>query len=127
MKCGAPRFSPAVRARDYEAIAVAGTATSLAAIDQRLEPYDREAVEGYVIARRACERMLDELAAVPLERRRRVVGLHPARAPTIVACAAYDAATGGNLIAYGNLTSAQTVNSGAPVGFAAGALQLTLA
>jgi exopolyphosphatase/guanosine-5'-triphosphate,3'-diphosphate pyrophosphatase len=66
-------------------IAVAGTATSLAAIDQELDPYDSERVDGYRLALAACERMLAMLAALPLERRRRVTGLHPARAPTIVA------------------------------------------
>jgi exopolyphosphatase/guanosine-5'-triphosphate,3'-diphosphate pyrophosphatase len=67
------------------AIAVAGTATSLAAIDQRLEPYDPNRVHGYIVDRSACERMLAQLAAIPLEQRRRVPGLHPDRAPTIVA------------------------------------------
>ena len=69
-------------------IAVAGTATSLAAIDQRLEPYDSERVNGYMLTLEATERMLGELAALPLEERREVPGLHPDRAPTIVAGAA---------------------------------------
>jgi exopolyphosphatase/guanosine-5'-triphosphate,3'-diphosphate pyrophosphatase len=69
-------------------IAVAGTATSLAAIDQALEPYDPERVQGYPLELDACERMLGELAEMPLERRREVLGLHPDRAPTIVAGAA---------------------------------------
>ena len=77
-----------VRARVTKGIAVAGTATSLAAIDQRLNVYDRSRVDGYELQRPACERMLAELAALPLERRREVVGLNPARAPTIVAGAA---------------------------------------
>ncbi len=67
------------------AIAVAGTATSLAAIAQRLEPYDAARVQGYVLSRAESERMLDELARMPLEQRRGVPGLHPDRAPTIVA------------------------------------------
>ena len=66
-------------------IAVAGTATSLAAIDQRLDPYDPEKVEGYGLLLEACERMLAELSAVPLEERREVTGLHRDRAPTIIA------------------------------------------
>ena len=69
-------------------IAVAGTATSLAAIDQRLVPYDPERVQGYALKAVACDRMLADLAAIPLEERRRVPGLHPDRAPTIVAGAA---------------------------------------
>jgi exopolyphosphatase/guanosine-5'-triphosphate,3'-diphosphate pyrophosphatase len=67
------------------AIGVAGTATSLGAIAQRLEPYDPAKVHGYVIGREECERILEQLASLPLERRREVPGLHPDRAPTIVA------------------------------------------
>jgi exopolyphosphatase / guanosine-5'-triphosphate,3'-diphosphate pyrophosphatase len=70
------------------AIAVAGTATSLAAIAQELEPYDPQKVHGYLLSRERCEQMLDRLAALTLEERRRVPGLHPDRAPTIVAGAA---------------------------------------
>jgi exopolyphosphatase / guanosine-5'-triphosphate,3'-diphosphate pyrophosphatase len=66
-------------------IAVAGTPTSLAAIDQGLDPYDPERVHGYPLHLGACRRMLGELAGMPLERRRQVPGLHPDRAPTIVA------------------------------------------
>ena len=75
------------RLRDETAagIAVAGTATSLAAIDQRLAPYDPERVHGYRLELAACERMLAMLAALPLAERREVTGLHPDRAPTIVA------------------------------------------
>jgi exopolyphosphatase/guanosine-5'-triphosphate,3'-diphosphate pyrophosphatase len=67
------------------AIGVAGTATSLGAIAQRLDPYDPAKVHGYVLTREVCARLLGELAAVPLEARRKVPGLHPDRAPTIVA------------------------------------------
>lgn len=76
---------PEIRRRVSEGIAVAGTATSLAAIDQELDPYDPAQVHGYRLELAACERMLALLAALPLERRRRVTGLHPDRAPAIVA------------------------------------------
>jgi exopolyphosphatase/guanosine-5'-triphosphate,3'-diphosphate pyrophosphatase len=66
-------------------IAVAGTATSLAAIDQELEPYDPERVHGYVLQLAEAERILAQLAAVKLEERQQIAGLHPRRAPTIVA------------------------------------------
>jgi exopolyphosphatase / guanosine-5'-triphosphate,3'-diphosphate pyrophosphatase len=66
-------------------VAVAGTATSLAAIDQALEPYDPERVHGYRLGLGACERMLSELAAKTTAQRRDLAGLHPDRAPTIVA------------------------------------------
>ncbi len=60
-------------------IAVAGTATSLAAID------GAEEVHGYRLALATCERLVAMLAALPVEERRHVRGLHPDRAPTIVA------------------------------------------
>jgi exopolyphosphatase/guanosine-5'-triphosphate,3'-diphosphate pyrophosphatase len=74
-----------VRAGVERGIAVAGTVTSLAAIDQKLEPYDPARVDGYELGLGACEQMLAMLAAMPLNRRREVPGLHPDRAPTIVA------------------------------------------
>jgi exopolyphosphatase/guanosine-5'-triphosphate,3'-diphosphate pyrophosphatase len=77
-----------VRGSVEHGIAVAGTATSLGAIDQELDPYDPARVDGYRLTREAVERMLGELAALPLEQRRAVPGLHPDRAPTIVAGAA---------------------------------------
>ena len=67
------------------AIAVAGTATSLAAIAQELEPYDADRVHGYVLPREQCAEILGRLAALPLAQRRQVPGLHPDRAPTILA------------------------------------------
>jgi len=66
-------------------IAVAGTATSLAAIDQQLEPYDPERVHGYRLGAQSCERLLARLAELTVAQRRDVPGLHPDRAPTIVA------------------------------------------
>ena len=67
------------------AIGVAGTATSMAAIAQELEPYDASKVHGYHITVGESERILERLAALPLKERRQVKGLHPDRAPTIVA------------------------------------------
>jgi exopolyphosphatase / guanosine-5'-triphosphate,3'-diphosphate pyrophosphatase len=67
------------------AIAVAGTATSMASIAQELEPYDPDKVEGYVVSEAECRRILGRLAGLTLEERRDVRGLHPDRAPTIVA------------------------------------------
>lgn len=66
-------------------IAVGGTATTLAAIDQELDPYDPDKVDGYRVSLAACERIVAQLAALPIAERRVVTGLHPDRAPTIVA------------------------------------------
>lgn len=68
-----------------QAIAVAGTATSAAAIDQELDPYDPERVNGYRLTLGTVELLLARLADLDEAARREVVGLHPDRAPTIVA------------------------------------------
>ncbi len=74
-----------VRARTEAAIAVAGTATSCAAIDLELAVYDTARVEGHVLTVARLEELLAMLAALPVAERREVRGLHPDRAPTIVA------------------------------------------
>jgi exopolyphosphatase/guanosine-5'-triphosphate,3'-diphosphate pyrophosphatase len=73
------------KAKASRAIAVAGTPTSLAAIDQELEPYDPGRVHGYQLRMQPIQRMLSRLSSLPLAERLRVPGLHPGRAPTIVA------------------------------------------
>lgn len=75
----------AVRERTGELIACAGTATSLAAIDLELDPYDPARVDGHELELATCERILARLAQVEERRRRNVTGLLPDRAPTIVA------------------------------------------
>jgi exopolyphosphatase/guanosine-5'-triphosphate,3'-diphosphate pyrophosphatase len=82
IEAGVPRE---VRRDTAGGIAVAGTATQLAAVDQALERYDPERVHGYRLDRFAVEEILDHLARLPLAERREVTGLHPDRAPTIVA------------------------------------------
>ena len=72
-------------ARARSGIGVAGTPTSLAAIDQALDPYDPDAVHGSRLSLSAIQRMHSQLAAKTLEERLAVTGLHPGRAPTIVA------------------------------------------
>ena len=67
----------------HAAVAVAGTATSCAAID--LGAYDSARVEGYVLSVERLREIRDRLAAVPLAERARIPGLHPDRAPVMVA------------------------------------------
>jgi exopolyphosphatase/guanosine-5'-triphosphate,3'-diphosphate pyrophosphatase len=81
----AANVPPRVRQSADAAIAVAGTPTSLAAIDLGLECYSPNKVHGHVLSVEACRRMLARLAALPEAQRRQVRGLHPDRAPTIVA------------------------------------------
>ncbi len=73
------------RAPVTRAIAVAGTATSAASIDQQLDPYDPQRVHGYELTLATVELLLARLADMDESARRRVFGLHPDRAPTIVA------------------------------------------
>lgn len=66
-------------------IAVAGTPTSLAAVEMELEPYNPSRVHGHVLGLPSIQRMLSRLASAPLAERVEIPGLHPDRAPTIVA------------------------------------------
>ena len=66
-------------------IAVAGTPTSLAALELELDPYDPERVHGHVLSLRSIQRLLSRLSASPLSERAAMTGLHPDRAPTIIA------------------------------------------
>jgi exopolyphosphatase/guanosine-5'-triphosphate,3'-diphosphate pyrophosphatase len=74
-----PRLAPRA------AIGVAGTVTSLAALDLGLVTYDSELVHGHLISAAAVEEQLDRLASLSVAERRRVPGLEPERAPVIVA------------------------------------------
>jgi exopolyphosphatase/guanosine-5'-triphosphate,3'-diphosphate pyrophosphatase len=67
------------------AIAVAGTPTSLAAIELELDPYDPQRVHGHTLGMSSIQTMLSRLASLPTAERAETVGLHADRAPTIVA------------------------------------------
>lgn len=76
---------PARRGGTELALAVAGTPTSLAAIAQRLDPYDPAKTHGYVLSAAERDAIFERLRALPAARRARVPGLQPARAPVILA------------------------------------------
>jgi exopolyphosphatase/guanosine-5'-triphosphate,3'-diphosphate pyrophosphatase len=81
-----PALASAVPARERErvtaAVAVAGTAVQCAGMDLGSRTAE---VEGHRLSVETLEGLLARLVAVPLEERRRVPGLDPDRAPTIVA------------------------------------------
>ncbi len=79
-----PAFE-ALPAPPRSSIALAGTATTLVAIDLGLTVYDPARVHGAVLARDRVGAIADRLAAMPLSERLEVPGLHPGRAPVIVA------------------------------------------
>lgn len=75
-------------AAGHQLIGVGGTATTLAAMDQRLDPYDPAKVHGYCLGREAVDRMVDRMRAATVAERRTWPGLQPARADIILAGAA---------------------------------------
>jgi exopolyphosphatase/guanosine-5'-triphosphate,3'-diphosphate pyrophosphatase len=71
--------------RPSTAIGVAGTITSIAALDLGLREYDPERVHGHVVPREAVAKQLERLAGLPVAKRRELPALDPERAPVIVA------------------------------------------
>jgi exopolyphosphatase/guanosine-5'-triphosphate,3'-diphosphate pyrophosphatase len=76
---------PAMTHVPEAAIGVAGTATSLAAIELELDPYDAARVEGHLLERATCEMLLARMSRMTVEQLRALPGLHPDRAAVIVA------------------------------------------
>jgi len=72
-------------ARASSGIAVAGTPTSLAAVELGLEPYDPARVHGHVLSLETIQHLLSQFASAPLAERVQIPGLHPDRAPTTIA------------------------------------------
>ena len=66
-------------------VAVAGTATTLAALELALEPYDAERVEGFELATSRLTVWAERLAKLGVAERRELPGLEPGRADVIVA------------------------------------------
>jgi exopolyphosphatase / guanosine-5'-triphosphate,3'-diphosphate pyrophosphatase len=71
--------------RPRSAIGVAGTITSIAALDLGLAEYDPDRVQGHRLSREGVRGQLERLASLPLAERREVPALDPDRAPVIVA------------------------------------------
>jgi exopolyphosphatase/guanosine-5'-triphosphate,3'-diphosphate pyrophosphatase len=88
LEAAARELLPELEPTPAAAVGVAGTITTLAALDLGLEEYDRERVHGHVLTLAGAREQLDRLAALPLDERRRVPALEPERAPVIVAGAA---------------------------------------
>jgi exopolyphosphatase/guanosine-5'-triphosphate,3'-diphosphate pyrophosphatase len=74
-----------VQIKAKSGIGVAGTVTTLAALDLGLEQYDREHVHGHRLTTAAARTQLARLAALPLQERRELPAVDPERAPVIVA------------------------------------------
>jgi exopolyphosphatase / guanosine-5'-triphosphate,3'-diphosphate pyrophosphatase len=70
------------------AVGVAGTVTTLAALDLALDRYDRERVHGHRLSREAAQSQLRRLASFSVDERKTLPAMEPERAPVIVAGAA---------------------------------------
>jgi len=81
----AERVPERVRSGVRAGVGVAGTVTTLAALDLELAEYDPWRIHGHRIPAEAVDRELGRLASLPVAERRRVHGLEPDRAPVIVA------------------------------------------
>jgi exopolyphosphatase/guanosine-5'-triphosphate,3'-diphosphate pyrophosphatase len=79
------RALPDGLARDAAVVAVAGTATTLAALELALAVYDRERVEGFELSRERLSQWIERLADLGVAERKRLPGLEPGRADVIVA------------------------------------------
>lgn len=66
-------------------VGIAGTVTTLAAVALGLKSYDGARVHGHLLDRPVLAAVASRLAALPLEARRGVPGVHPKRADVIVA------------------------------------------
>lgn len=66
-------------------VAVAGTATTVVSIRERMETYDSSRVHKARVSRQELLEVYERLAALPLSARKKVVGLDPKRAPVMVA------------------------------------------
>lgn len=66
-------------------IAVAGTATTLAAVLGKVEPYDPEMIQGYKVTQADMDRLLKMFTKMTLSERQNITGLDPKRADVIIA------------------------------------------
>ena len=65
-------------------VAVAGTATTVVSIRERMETYDSSRVHKALVSRQDLLEVYERLAVLPLSERMQVVGLDPKRAPVMV-------------------------------------------
>jgi exopolyphosphatase/guanosine-5'-triphosphate,3'-diphosphate pyrophosphatase len=69
-------------------IGTAGTVTTLAAMDMKMESYDEQRINGYTLTGQAVEKLYEAMLGLPAAQRSRMPGLEPGRAAVIPAGAA---------------------------------------
>jgi exopolyphosphatase/guanosine-5'-triphosphate,3'-diphosphate pyrophosphatase len=71
--------------KDIRCIGVAGTVTTLAAMEQKMETYQPDKINGYVISKTGLLKLLDDLRPMTQSERQNIKGLQPERADVIFA------------------------------------------
>lgn len=79
-----PVFKALAEANPEVMIAVAGTATQLAAVLYEVEPYDPEKIHGSKVTFIQLESLINRIAAMPNEKRKTLKGMHPKRADVLI-------------------------------------------
>ena len=94
-------------------VGTAGTATTLAAVEQKLRHYDAERVQGFRLSRASIERQLARFLELTVAEKRRLPGVEPQRADVIAGGAAIYARLAVRLAAAEMVTSDRGVRWGA--------------
>jgi len=79
------RLDPALAGSAPALVGTAGTATTLAAVEQKLRVYDAGRVQGFRLGRAAIERQLARYLELTVAEKRKLRGLEPQRADVIAA------------------------------------------
>jgi exopolyphosphatase / guanosine-5'-triphosphate,3'-diphosphate pyrophosphatase len=82
------RLGPELAGAGAALVGTAGTATTLASVEQKLRAYDADRVQGFRIHRAEVERQLARYLELTVSEKRRLPGLEPQRADVIAAGAA---------------------------------------
>ena len=81
----APDLRPILDAQDVPLVGIAGTVTTLAALDQRMEVYDADAIQGYPLSAAALDDAVALLTRLSVAERAALPGVDPKRADVIAA------------------------------------------
>jgi len=70
--------------QDFTVFAVGGTITSVVAMEEKMEVYRPEVVHGYRVTKQLIDKWYKHLSSLPIEERKKVVGLEENRADVII-------------------------------------------
>ncbi|MGL4533975.1 MAG: 3-dehydroquinate synthase [Fusobacteriaceae bacterium] len=71
--------------KKFKLLGVAGTVTTLVSVYEKMNNYNAEKVHGYILTKKQIEKSLKLFLNMDLERRKKIPGLQPKRAPYVVA------------------------------------------